>query len=58
MDDSRAVCDMYAVYSGFFSKSNLCSSCRRQIAKYTCPKCNLPYCSLACFRSQVERLSG
>ena len=26
-------------------------SCHKQISQYTCPKCNLPYCSLACFRS-------
>lgn len=25
--------------------------CHKQISQYTCPKCNLPYCSLACFRS-------
>ncbi|TFK26230.1 hypothetical protein FA15DRAFT_588812, partial [Coprinopsis marcescibilis] len=25
--------------------------CHRQFAKYTCPGCNTPYCSLTCFRS-------
>ncbi|KAL4065990.1 hypothetical protein J3A83DRAFT_4262045 [Scleroderma citrinum] len=29
-----------------------CSICRRQIARYTCPTCNAPYCSLTCFRSK------
>ncbi|KZV82052.1 hypothetical protein EXIGLDRAFT_685330 [Exidia glandulosa HHB12029] len=32
----------------------VCSICRRQVAKYTCPKCNLPYCSLSCFRSETH----
>ncbi|KAF9499950.1 hypothetical protein BDN71DRAFT_1502444 [Pleurotus eryngii] len=29
----------------------VCGLCRRQFAKYTCPSCNVPYCSLTCFRS-------
>ncbi|KDQ51026.1 hypothetical protein JAAARDRAFT_199417 [Jaapia argillacea MUCL 33604] len=29
-----------------------CGICRRQFAKYNCPTCNLPYCSLTCFRSE------
>ncbi|BGO92671.1 hypothetical protein NBRC10512_000011 [Rhodotorula toruloides] len=28
-----------------------CGICHKQISRYTCPNCNLPYCSLACFRS-------
>ncbi|KAI0076593.1 hypothetical protein K474DRAFT_1684749 [Panus rudis PR-1116 ss-1] len=28
-----------------------CAICRRQFARYTCPRCNVPYCSLVCFRS-------
>ncbi|GAA5907859.1 hypothetical protein JCM8208_001964 [Rhodotorula glutinis] len=27
-----------------------CGICEKQISRYTCPRCNLPYCSLACFR--------
>ncbi|GAA5846357.1 hypothetical protein JCM9279_001343 [Rhodotorula babjevae] len=27
-----------------------CGICEKQISRYTCPSCNLPYCSLACFR--------
>lgn len=30
--------------------------CRRQFSKYTCPTCNIPYCSLTCFRSEVRLL--
>ncbi|KAI0363141.1 hypothetical protein BV20DRAFT_1007803 [Pilatotrama ljubarskyi] len=26
--------------------------CRRQFSRYTCPRCNIPYCSLVCFRSE------
>ncbi|GBE86234.1 hypothetical protein BKA93DRAFT_816514 [Sparassis latifolia] len=29
-----------------------CAICRRQFARYTCPRCNIPYCSLTCFRSE------
>ncbi|OCH87816.1 hypothetical protein OBBRIDRAFT_813960 [Obba rivulosa] len=28
-----------------------CAICRRQFSRYTCPHCNIPYCSLLCFRS-------
>ncbi|KAM6497019.1 hypothetical protein JOM56_007492 [Amanita muscaria] len=31
-----------------------CKICRRQFARYTCPSCNLPYCSLSCFRSPAH----
>ena len=29
-------------------------SCRRQFSIYTCPACNIPYCSLTCFRSEAH----
>ncbi|TBU30173.1 hypothetical protein BD311DRAFT_659626 [Dichomitus squalens] len=32
--------------------STPCVICRRQFARYTCPRCNIPYCSLVCFRSE------
>ncbi|KAK0501476.1 hypothetical protein EDD18DRAFT_1347557 [Armillaria luteobubalina] len=32
----------------------VCKICRRQVSKYTCPTCNLPYCSLTCFRSPAH----
>ncbi|KAF8605897.1 hypothetical protein BDV93DRAFT_521242 [Ceratobasidium sp. AG-I] len=32
--------------------NNPCGICRRQFAKYTCPACNLQYCSLVCYRSE------
>ncbi|KAJ6591142.1 hypothetical protein DFH09DRAFT_1273806 [Mycena vulgaris] len=31
-----------------------CALCTRQFAKYTCPACNAPYCSLPCFRSPAH----
>ncbi|KAK2463625.1 hypothetical protein APHAL10511_004376 [Amanita phalloides] len=34
--------------------ASVCSLCGRQFAKYTCPTCNVPYCSLSCFRSQAH----
>ncbi|KAL1702021.1 hypothetical protein EV121DRAFT_210929 [Schizophyllum commune] len=30
----------------------VCAICRRQFSKYTCPVCNIPYCSLTCFRNE------
>ncbi|KAF8485411.1 hypothetical protein JB92DRAFT_1565803 [Gautieria morchelliformis] len=32
----------------------LCGICRRQVSRYTCPTCNLPYCTLTCFRSEAH----
>ncbi|KZP30636.1 hypothetical protein FIBSPDRAFT_814946 [Athelia psychrophila] len=31
-----------------------CGLCRRQFSKYTCPTCNVGYCSLTCFRSEAH----
>lgn len=28
--------------------------CLTQFANYTCPRCNIQYCSLTCYRSQVR----
>ncbi|KAF9070008.1 hypothetical protein BDP27DRAFT_1164080, partial [Rhodocollybia butyracea] len=28
--------------------------CRRQVSRYTCPECNLPYCSSTCFKSPAS----
>ncbi|KAF9269090.1 hypothetical protein L218DRAFT_418922 [Marasmius fiardii PR-910] len=32
----------------------ICKICRRQLSRYTCPSCSIPYCSLICFRSPVH----
>ncbi|KAG1723832.1 uncharacterized protein EDB91DRAFT_1240029 [Suillus paluster] len=32
----------------------LCGVCRRQFSRYTCPVCNVSYCSLTCFRSEAH----
>ncbi|KAI9145561.1 hypothetical protein BKA69DRAFT_443824 [Paraphysoderma sedebokerense] len=29
--------------------------CKKQISKYTCPRCNLKYCCLSCYKSDVHR---
>ncbi|KAH7335401.1 hypothetical protein B0J17DRAFT_719934 [Rhizoctonia solani] len=34
--------------------SNPCGICQRQFAKYTCPACNLQYCSLVCYRAEAH----
>lgn len=33
------------------SSSQRCVLCRKRAAQYTCPQCNVPYCSLACFQA-------
>ncbi|GMH39514.1 hypothetical protein BSKO_07412 [Bryopsis sp. KO-2023] len=32
------------------SSSVVCRVCCRQFSQYTCPRCNCPYCSLACYK--------
>ncbi|WVQ81383.1 hypothetical protein IAT38_003507 [Cryptococcus sp. DSM 104549] len=32
----------------------VCGICRKQDSKYTCPRCNVAYCSLACFRDEAH----
>ncbi|KDQ19002.1 hypothetical protein BOTBODRAFT_481020 [Botryobasidium botryosum FD-172 SS1] len=32
----------------------LCGICHRQFMKYSCPTCNLSYCSLTCYRSDAH----
>ncbi|KAJ7031592.1 hypothetical protein C8F04DRAFT_1262702 [Mycena alexandri] len=39
---------------GRASDTVTCGLCRRQFSKYTCPTCNVPYCSLTCFRSEAH----
>lgn len=36
------------------NKEVTCRLCRRQFSKYNCPTCNVPYCSLICFRSEAH----
>jgi len=31
--------------------SRVCLVCTRQMSKYTCPRCNTPYCSLLCYKN-------
>ncbi|KAI0275368.1 hypothetical protein BC834DRAFT_921395 [Gloeopeniophorella convolvens] len=35
-------------------KTPYCGVCRRQFSRYTCPRCNMLYCSLSCFRSEAH----
>lgn len=35
-------------------KTPFCGICRRQFSRYTCPRCNLLYCSLSCFRTEAH----
>ncbi|KIY73650.1 hypothetical protein CYLTODRAFT_485162 [Cylindrobasidium torrendii FP15055 ss-10] len=36
------------------STEAVCTLCNRQVAKYVCPTCNVPYCSILCFRSPAH----
>ena len=31
-------------------QTNICSTCTKNIARYTCPKCSEPYCSVNCYK--------
>ncbi|GAO49916.1 hypothetical protein SAICODRAFT_32102 [Saitoella complicata NRRL Y-17804] len=31
---------------------SICLLCNRHFAKYTCPRCAIPYCSLACYKGE------
>ncbi|KAL3693779.1 hypothetical protein R1sor_007430 [Riccia sorocarpa] len=33
----------------------ICKVCQKQFSKYTCPRCNLRYCSLACYKGHSLR---
>eukprot|EP00657_Telonema_sp_P-1_P000840 TRINITY_DN1166_c0_g1_i1.p1 TRINITY_DN1166_c0_g1~~TRINITY_DN1166_c0_g1_i1.p1 ORF type:complete len:140 (-),score=55.57 TRINITY_DN1166_c0_g1_i1:71-490(-) len=35
--------------------SRVCLVCQRQYSKYTCPRCNAPYCSVQCYKGHSER---
>jgi hypothetical protein len=32
------------------ANSRICGTCTREYAKYTCPRCNAPYCSMPCYK--------
>eukprot|EP00644_Phytophthora_capsici_P014111 jgi/Phyca11/4715/fgenesh1_pm.PHYCAscaffold_3_\ len=36
------------------SLARVCRVCTTQEARYTCPRCNIPYCSVNCYRSHGE----
>ncbi|ETO65557.1 hypothetical protein F444_17160, partial [Phytophthora nicotianae P1976] len=36
------------------SMARVCRVCTTQEARYTCPRCNTPYCSVDCYRSHGE----
>eukprot|EP01089_Gocevia_fonbrunei_P013202 TRINITY_DN3319_c0_g2_i1.p1 TRINITY_DN3319_c0_g2~~TRINITY_DN3319_c0_g2_i1.p1 ORF type:complete len:217 (-),score=27.99 TRINITY_DN3319_c0_g2_i1:23-673(-) len=39
---------------GLRSRGRVCLVCKRQFSKYTCPRCNLSYCSLECYKQHGE----
>lgn len=49
-------CKLYGIYltnkPNNYRLCHLCFSCDNALAKYFCPRCNIPYCSLDCYRSE------
>ncbi|CAG8438772.1 8727_t:CDS:2 [Ambispora leptoticha] len=33
-------------------EQTICEICKRQFSKYTCPRCNIRYCSLNCYKNE------
>ena len=33
------------------SATQRCTVCHERVARYNCPQCNIPYCSIQCFRA-------
>ncbi|KAH9840290.1 uncharacterized protein C8Q71DRAFT_805910 [Rhodofomes roseus] len=54
MDTTPAPTDIQTQPATETTSSLPCAICRRQFSRYTCPKCNIPYCSLTCFRSETH----
>ena len=42
--------------SGLLKKKRKCDICEKSEASYTCPKCNIAYCTLNCYRDPVKHL--
>ncbi|KAG9045115.1 hypothetical protein FS842_001252 [Serendipita sp. 407] len=38
------------------AESVACGICKKAVAKYSCPECNVPYCSLECYRGEGHRV--
>ncbi|GBC06352.1 hypothetical protein RclHR1_06790006 [Rhizophagus clarus] len=36
------------------SKTQICGICKKQVSKYTCPRCDIKYCSLNCYKNEIH----
>ncbi|CAB4398142.1 unnamed protein product [Rhizophagus irregularis] len=36
------------------SKARNCGICKKQVSKYTCPRCDIKYCSLDCYKNEIH----
>jgi len=43
-------CDISAPQQYLNPKRNICHVCTKSTSKYKCPRCNVPYCSLKCYK--------
>jgi len=41
-----------------FHSGNICLVCSENGARYTCPQCHTPYCSIECFRNHTDTASS
>ena len=41
-----------------FHGGNICLVCSKNEARYTCPQCQTPYCSIECFRNHTDTASS
>lgn len=41
-----------------FRGGNICLVCSENQARYTCPQCQIPYCSIECFRNHTRTASS
>jgi hypothetical protein len=37
------------------TERRICIVCSQNVASYTCPRCNVPYCSISCYREHGTR---
>jgi HIT zinc finger len=47
----------YKIHEPFGKISYLCCTCSKKQAKYICPRCQIPYCSIKCYKSHNSNCS-
>ena len=47
---TEMISDQCTIISAAATSMVICTTCNKHQARYTCPKCQTPYCSVACYR--------